>query len=374
MENQRPIHTLKRFLFNIIVTIGTLLVATIASCYFQKLKHGSLNICLFYILSTILTALFTSNYICGGFTALASVFFVNYFFAYPSPKLDFSPRESPLTFCVMLSISLIICTITINLKESIRVLSEREKLLVEAEKEKMRANLLRAVSHDLRTPLTSINGASNTYLENGNSLSEAEKEKLVSHILEDSNWLLDMVENLLSVTRIHNDAAKVTKSLEPIEEVVSEAVFRLKKRLPEASIKVKVPEEFLMIPMDAILIEQVIINLLENAVVHSHSPKPIQCIVSYDKSIVAFHVIDFGIGIAPEKLDTLFDGTTHTSGSSDRSKGMGIGLCICKTIILAHDGSITARNHEQGVEFIFTLPRDEKQVKENTKNPRKEGR
>ena len=167
-----------------------------------------------------------------------------------------------------------------------------------------------------------------------------------------------MVENLLSVTRIHDDVARVTKSLEPIEEVVSEAVYRLKKRLPQASIKVKVPDDLVMIPMDAILIEQVIINLLENAVVHAQSREPIQCLVTCDRDTVAFHIIDFGIGIDPDQLDSIFESGSLCCGkSSDSSKGMGIGLSICKTIILAHNGTITARNHSEGAEFIFTLPR-----------------
>ena len=115
-----------------------------------------------------------------------------------------------------------------------------------------------------------------------------------------------------------------------------------------------------MIPMDAILIEQVIINLLENAVIHSHSNKPIQCIVNYDSKNVSFHIIDYGIGIPPERLDTIFDGTEYTSISSpDSSRGMGIGLSICKSIIIAHNGTITAQNHEQGAEITFTLPRED---------------
>ena len=144
-------------------------------------------------------------------------------------------------------------------------------------KRKPGRTLLRAVSHDLRTPLTSIIGSSASYLENADSLSESEKRVLIQHIYEDSNWLLHMVENLLSITRIHEGGARVTKSLEPFEEVLSEAVQRLKKRIPDAQINVSFPDEFYMIPMDPLLIEQVIINLLENAVRHSQSTHPVDC-------------------------------------------------------------------------------------------------
>lgn len=359
MKKLRLIQIIRRSLYNFLITTGALSLATAVSFYFHEIQNSCLNIGLFYILAIVLIALLTSDYILGGMSALISIICINYLFTYPFFRLNFSLSGYPMTFLVMLIISLIISTIMIHLKESNRIISEREQLLVEAEKEKMRANLLRAVSHDLRTPLTSIIGASNTYLENENSLSENEKQELVIHIREDSNWLLNMVENLLSVTRIHDHAPKVTKSLEPIEEVVSEAVFRLKKRIPSASVKVQVPEKFLMIPMDAMLIEQVIINLLENAFIHAHSDKPIQCIVNYDEKHVSFHIIDYGIGIPPERLDTIFDGTVYTSAASpDSSRGMGIGLSICKSIIIAHNGTITARNHGQGAEFIFTLPQE----------------
>ena len=181
------------------------------------------------------------------------------------------------------------------------------------------------------------------------------------HILEDSNWLLNMVENLLSVTRINNETAKVTKTSEPVEEVLSEAVIRLKKRLPDANIHVRVPEEFLMVPMDAVLIEQVLINLLENAVVHAESTEPIECYVESLSDYAIFHVRDYGVGIPSEKLATIFDGSSSTTSTSpDGRKGMGIGLSICKTIILAHGGEIKAINHTRGAEFYFTLPKEDK--------------
>ena len=169
------------------------------------------------------------------------------------------------------------------------------------------------------------------------------------------------VQIMLSVTRINNETAKVTKTSEPVEEVLSEAMIRLKKRLPDANIHVRVPEEFLMVPMDAVLIEQVLINLLENAVVHAESTEPIECYVESLSDYAVFHVRDYGVGIPPEKLATIFDGSSSTTSTSpDGRKGMGIGLSICKTIILAHGGEIKAINHTRGAEFYFTLPKEDK--------------
>lgn len=234
---------------------------------------------------------------------------------------------------------------------------DHRKLAIESEKEKMRANLLRAISHDLRTPLTSMIGASAAYLENDTLLNETEKKELITHIHEDSNWLLHMVENLLSVTRIAKGTAKVNKHPEPLEEVISESISRVKKRYNNSAIRVSVPNEFIMVPMDATLIEQVIINLLENALKHSHSTEPIELNAIKEDNVIKVQVLDHGIGLPPNRLDTLFDGySSNPNESSDTSKGMGIGLSICKTIIRAHSGNIWAENLKKGSVFTFTLP------------------
>lgn len=260
----------------------------------------------------------------------------------------------------MLAVTLLTSTMTTNMKQQAKLIAERDKLLAEAEKEKIRANLLRAVSHDLRTPLTGIIGASSSYLENSNTLTENEKSAIVTHIQEDAHWLLNMVENLLSVTRIYSQSSKVKKTDESVEEVVSAAMNRLKKRIPNAPVTVSVPDDLLIIPMDAILIEQVLFNLLENAIIHSQSTEPILCYVRDNHEAVTFHVKDFGIGISEDRLPYIFDGAPYIgSAESDSNKGMGIGLSICKTIITAHDGIIDARNHEHGAEFYFSLPKEE---------------
>lgn len=239
-------------------------------------------------------------------------------------------------------------------------LYENQKLLaIETEKEKMKANLLRAISHDLRTPLTAIIGASSILLEDKSLLKDdEEKNRLIKNINEDSNWLLNMVENLLSVTRINEKSATVSKTLEPLEEVVSESIMRLKKRYPYTSILVKIPDEFIMIPMDATLIEQVILNLIENSIKHSQSTNPIKLIVEKNKNTVIFNVVDNGIGLRNDTIDNIFDGYSLTeNSSSDSSKGMGIGLSICKTIIKAHGGDISAKNNlNGGATFSFSLP------------------
>ena len=145
-----------------------------------------------------------------------------------------------------------------------------------------------------------------------------------------------MVENLLSVTRIQDDTGTVIKEDEVVEEVVSEAIIRLKRRLPDIEIHVSAPEDVLIIPMDPLLIEQVLMNLMENAFIHSESDRPIDLRITENPDTVTFHIIDYGKGI---------------------DRGMGIGLSICNTIVQAHGGKIAAHNHADGAEFLFTLPK-----------------
>ena len=317
------------------------------------------NISLVYITALVLIARFTNGYLYGIIASLVGVVCVNFLFTYPYFAINFTLSGYPVTFLFMLIISITISAMTTQIKLQGKVLLEREKLLMEAEKEKMRANLLRSVSHDLRTPLTGIIGNTSTYIDNITTLNDDEKLKIVSHINEDSNWLLNMVENLLSITRIDERSMKISTLPESVEEVVAEAIQRLQKRLPEAHFQVKVPDNFLMIPMDAMLIEQVLINLLENAVIHSQTTLPVELTVEEEASQVTFRVKDYGIGITPERLPTIFDGSPYTPATRpDGHKGMGIGLSICKTIITAHGGQIHAVNHANGCMFTFSLPRE----------------
>ncbi|MEY8355213.1 DUF4118 domain-containing protein [Lachnospiraceae bacterium 54-53] len=347
----------KEILRNVFITILCLLAATVISYMLVFLGGHANNVGIVYMMAIVLISRNSDGYLTGLIASFISVTCVNYVFTYPYMEFDFSIDGYPVTFIAMLVISIITSATTTHLKRQNRIISEREKLLMEAEKETMRANLLRAISHDLRTPLTGIIGASSTYLEDSASLSEREKTSLVINIREDANWLLNMVENLLSVTRIRDTGPQVTKQPEPLEEVAAEAIERFHKRLPDSVVHATVPEELVMVPMDATLIIQVIINLLENAVYHSNSTEPIRLSVFIRDGYAWFEVRDRGVGIPPERLDTLFDGYTPSPGNScDSHKGMGIGLSICKTIVAAHNGRITAANEEHGAVFTFTLP------------------
>lgn len=342
---------------NTLVTAAILCMVTAVAWIYHRLSAGTVNIVMFYTIALIFIPRFTEGYVPGIVAAMVSVGCVNYLFTYPYFQWDFMRESYPITFVCMLLIAITVSAVTSYTKEQSRVLAAQEKQLMEAEKEKMRANLLRAVSHDLRTPLTGIIGASSAYLENGACLSEEKKRSMVEHIGEDANWLLNMVENLLTVTRIRGDLTGVNKTEEAAEEVVYEAVSRAKKRNPGIQVRVFVPDELLMLPMDAVLIGQVLINLMENAYFHARSDQPMDVYLYRQEEKAVFGVRDYGIGIPPARLDTIFDGEAmEGSGNSDSYRGMGIGLSICKTIVTAHGGRIMAHNHDRGAEISFTLP------------------
>ncbi len=340
-----------------------LLFLTTLLCFllFFQISENPVNIALLYLLGVVTIARYTTGYFYGIVASFLGVIFINCFFTYPFFEVNFLLPDYPFTFLFMLAISTITSTATSHLKKQAETLSFHEKKLAEADKEKMRANLLRAVSHDLRTPLTSIIGALASLDANEADYTPEERRTVTQNVYDDACWLLNMVENLLSVTRIQARGARLKTTPEMVEEVVAEAVSRLKKRFPNSDVEVSIPSEFLLIPMDAMLIEQVLINLLENALVHSRSDIPPKLIVEDYPDTICFRVIDYGIGITENRLDHIFDGTSPST-PSDVRKGMGIGLSICKTIISAHNGTILARNHETGAEFLFTLPKEEQYV------------
>jgi two-component system sensor histidine kinase KdpD len=242
-------------------------------------------------------------------------------------------------------------------------LSERQqKSTIEVESERMRGNLLRAMSHDLRTPLTGILGATATILDHGSVLEEAVKRGLLQGVYEDASWLIHSVENILSMTRMDEGGIKIKKNMEAVEEVVAEAVSRLKKLSTNHIIKINIPNELIMLPMDGMLIEQVLINLIDNAIKYTPFGTIIETKIEIEGEQVVFEVADNGQGILEENLPLIFNRfyTTATINNAGRH-GTGLGLAICKSIITAHDGEITAFNNPSGgATFRFVLPKAER--------------
>lgn len=178
--------------------------------------------------------------------------------------------------------------------------------------------------------------------------------------LEEGQWLVRMVENLLSITRIGDGTARIDKEDELVEDVISGAITKFRKRFPDIEVVPKVPEDVLFVPMDAILIEQVIVNLLENCVLHADGMTKIWLIVTEDGDQVKFSVEDDGAGIKESALPRMFDGSFQSEDGkeSDSKRNMGIGLSVCMTIVRAHDGIMKAENRKEGgARVMFWLPK-----------------
>lgn len=240
-----------------------------------------------------------------------------------------------------------------------QTLSDRQRTMeIEAEKEKMRYDFLRGISHDLRTPLTAILGASSVLLENGELLDPEARYLFASDIRCDAQWLMRMVENVLSVTKIRDGSMRIVKKNEAVEEVVAEAASLIRSHFSGVHLNISIPDDLLMVPMDGTLIEQVLINLIENAVKYAGVSPTVELRVATVADNAVFTVIDDGEGIPEEELSRIFEGPLASSRKTgDGSRGLGIGLMICAAIVKAHNGTISARNRDgRGAEFSFTLP------------------
>ena len=315
----------------------------------QRITTSDYHVPLIFVLIVLIIALLTDGYFYGLLAAIVSVPAVNWAFTYPYMKLDFSVYGYPLTFLTMLAVGIASSMLATRIKE-------QEQLRSESEREKMRANLLRSVSHDLRTPLTAISGSVSAVIDNP-EMPPDEKRELLINARDDADWLYRMVENLLSITRISGEnAGDFRKTPEAVEEVVGEATAKFRRKNPDVRINVSCPEEIVFAPMDPLLIEQVIINLLENGVIHGRTTDTIDLIAEKEGGYVSVTVRDNGVGIEAKKLSHLFDGSVSLL-AGDGNRFAGIGLTVCKTIIDAHGGRIEARNvNSGGAEFKFYLP------------------
>lgn len=242
--------------------------------------------------------------------------------------------------------------------ENEKVIREREEAAVLAKNEQVRANLLRAISHDLRTPLTSISGNANILLSSGDVMNSEKKRKRYSDIYDDSLWLINLVENILSVTRIEDGTMHLNLSTELMDEVVTEALRHINRKSVEHKIKVTFDEEFILARMDARLIVQVFINMIDNAVKYTPVGSEIGIRIRKEKGMVVTDISDNGPGIPKEEKSKIFNMFyTVNIKIADSRRSMGLGLALCKSIITAHGGEINVYdNTPHGTVFRFTLP------------------
>lgn len=235
---------------------------------------------------------------------------------------------------------------------------EQEKIKLAMEKEHMLNSMLKSISHDLRTPLTGIVGASQLIM-NQKILNQEDIHSLSKDIYDQAKWLTQMVENILNMSKIDSGSLSIHKNLEAVDDLIYGAV-KLVTELENRQLEIEIPNKLTFVSVDGKLIIQVLVNLLDNATKYTSYHEKIKIKVEEDDDHVVFTIKDSGVGIHPNIVDKIFDEfVTYPSISEDSKKGIGLGLAICKAVILAHGGTIKAENNEdKGASFIFTIPKE----------------
>ena len=335
-------------------TVITLVVVFLVNLFLVRQFNTKTMTPMIFVLGVFLVSWKTQGYVWGIVASLLSVLAVNWAFTYPYWAFDLISPECISSAVVMLIVSTMTGALTTRLKQ-------QEKLKAEAETERMRGNLLRAVSHDLRTPLTSIYGSCSAIIENFDSIPREKQMKLLKDIQSDSQWLNRMVENLLSVTRVDADKVRLSKHSTVLEELVDALLVKFHKHYPDTAVQASIPEAFVSIPMDPVLIEQVLMNLLENAVFHARGMKHLWLRVTLQNKYAVFFVEDDGCGISDDRMAHLFTGLLDSETPADSTRSnMGIGLSVCRTIIKAHGSELKACNRpDGGASFSFALEMEE---------------
>jgi two-component system sensor histidine kinase KdpD len=336
----------KGILKNIVITIAILSAVTGLSLLLDQLDdvtHSDAYVSMIFILAVFIISRMTDGYFYGVAASVYGVLTVNYFFTYPYFAFNFSMPGYPITMVTLFTVSTLTCALTTRMKR-------QEQARAEAEKERLRGDLLRAVSHDFRTPLTSIIGANSALSEDGDVLTPEQKRALHGSIEKEAQWLQRMVENLLSVTRFSDESgARVAKTPEAVEEVLAAAAEKFGARHPGLFVQVTAPEELLICPMDALLIEQLLLNLLQNAAQHATHATRVEMTASRAGANAKISVSDDGCGMKKEQIARVLKGRPADGRmQADAHRNMGIGLSVCAAIAAAHGGSLRLENRANG--------------------------
>jgi len=363
---------------NIIVTAVLLCGAYCASSVLISHTGGENNSALVFVLAVTIISFLTTGYLYGILASIVGTFCINIYFMEPYAAFSLNRTGYPVAMLSMVTISCVVCALTTRVKQQAAEAIRREKntkalyemneklneekaaIQLESARETIRGNILRAVSHDLRTPLTAISGAASVLLS---SPEVSEKNvAMLNDIKSDADTLIVMVENLLSVTQIQDGTMPLKKREEMLEEVAGDAILTTRRRFPDAHVELELSEDILYLPMEPMLIKQVMVNLLENAIRHSGDREHITLHLFRQDDWAVVEVRDRGKGLSPELCQAIQAGKPLKRDlSGDATRGMGIGLSVCQSIVKAHNGFFAAGNSpEGGAVFRFGLPMEEK--------------
>ncbi len=253
--------------------------------------------------------------------------------------------------------------------ENERLGEESEKARLQAETERLRSSLLSSVSHDLRTPLAVITGSASVLLESKEPLNNQTQKLLIQDIYDEADRLNRLLSNLLDMTKLSSGALNLKKETQPLEEVVGSALARMQKKLVRHPVQANLPEDLPMLPIDSLLMEQVFINLLDNAVKYTPPDSLIEIVAKVQNDRLRVEVADRGPGLLKGDEEKIFD-KFYRGSQVGKQSGAGLGLAICRGAVEAHGGEIWAENRESGgTRFCFTLPFDSEELAAQSVEP-----
>ena len=344
-----------RIAYNVIVASVIQALTVLVAMLFHGAGLSEATVVIVFVLGVILTALFTTGRLYCLAASVLSILCFNFFLVEPRFSFRIRGADVPGTIAVMFVVALIASYLVTQMRENARRSADA---LFRARNEQLRADLLRSVSHDLRTPLTSISGNADMLLDEEAELSALERRKLVQDIYEDATWLKGMVENLLTVTRLEDGKVSLKCEPEIVDDVIEEAMRHVSRDAELHQLVIVPSDELLLVRMDAQVIVQVLVNLVNNAIAYTDEGSTITISSKREEDFAEVCVADDGPGVSDADKLRVFE-PFYTAGRpvADGRRGVGLGLSLCKSIVEAHGGIMRVDDvHPHGAAFVFTLP------------------
>ena len=345
----------KEVAYDLGVTCVLQALAVLVAMAFDGLGLSEATVVIVFVLGVLLTAIFTTGRIYCLAASVLSILCFNFFLVEPRFSFRIRGAEVPGTIAVMFVVALIASYLVTQMRENARKSADAS---FKARNEQLRADLLRSVSHDLRTPLTSISGNADMLLDEGAELTASQRRQLVQDIYEDATWLKGMVENLLAVTRLEDGEVSLRREPEIVDDVVEEAMRHVSRDAGLHRLVIVPSDELLLARMDAQVIVQVLVNLVNNAIAHTDDGSTITISTQRAGGFVEICVADDGLGVSDADKLRVFE-PFYTTGRAvaDGRRGIGLGLTLCRSIVEAHGGVMRVDDVEpHGAAFVFSLP------------------
>lgn len=314
-------------------------------------RFDPVNVAMIYLLAVVLIAL---RYSRGAavFASVLSVAAFDFMFVAPHGTLTVHDAQYLLTFAIIVAVALVISHLMQNVREHAE---ERARLAIQAETERVRSALLASISHDLRTPLAVMAGASSTLAERGESMPACERRALAASVYRQSREMAERVAKVLQMTRLQSGAIELQRDWASMTELAGAVVDGLQERLAGRPLNFDVPDDLPLVRLDAALVEQALANLVENAARHTPPGTPVHLSARCRDGEMLVSVEDFAEGVADDDLERVFEKFQH----GGLGGGMGLGLAICRAIVALHGGRAWAARLPHGTAFRFTLPLEE---------------